>query len=363
MHKFLKALILSIFIHCVLFLLLTFIIHEPQFSSREEIELTFLVTPMDESTIKTSSEDLAVTPKPSSLSPQKIARPLKKIDQELASITLVDSTVIIKAADDSLSNVQLAYNLLTSNTDSLRFILFRRQQLFDEIMQKLTDDNDSAKIAHKVLASNFSNMFIPNAQMKPLGAGNDYIERKLNSRIFDYDPNSMLNVPELLGSIVKAIPNLGTSKKSIHKKPKIIIMPTLTEINILKTLWDKNNATQNMIYVELDTSIRLTAEDLDMHLEDMFLKGWITRKKISPENVFQVMTPVGSIDIEMSQLNRKNLVYAYRALATRSDVFKYLDSKLFLFDLKNHHTALADSLHSAKRDSLLTKMVMLLKAD
>lgn len=366
MYKFLKTIIISILIHSVFFLLLMLVIHEPQLPTEAKIELTFLLNPEEKGRTEELTEispEPKVVPQTASPSPQTTPEDSPEKDEPIASVIFDDSSRFVKSSDDSLSDLQIAYNLLTNNTDSLRQIVFRRQKLYDEIWEKLTDETDSTKIAHKVLASNFSRMLLGKNQLKNFAAREDYLERKINSGISGYDPKSMLNIPGLLASIVTALPNLPPSKQSVRQKPKITVMPSLTEVNILKTLWDKKKVTQNTIYADLDTSIKLTAEDLDLVLNGMVDKGLVARKKISPQNIMKVMTPAGAVDVEMSELNRKNPVYEYQALAVKDDVLRFLDARLYLCASNARDPAMSDSALAAKRDSMIAKIVMLLKTN
>ena len=366
MRQRVNAIILSILIHCILFLLMTFIIPESTFRTLDEIELAFILHPKDESDIEKRLErlhDVQTTAPKNVISAKKVLYHSKKRDAEKAPITLVDSTLLVEMSQDSLQNLRLAHDILTNNTNNLRRILFRRQQLSHEILEKLTNKTDSTNIAHKILASNFSRMFFSEDKPSKLGLRDDYIEERLNSKIFGYDPNSMVDIPKLLGSIVTTVPNMTASNKSKHKKIKFTSVPTFTEVNILKTLWKKERVTQNAIYSNLDTTIKITAEDLDLVLSRMVDKGWITRKKISPQNIFKFMTPVGAVDVEMSELNRKNPVYEYTAFITRDHVLKFLDSRVYSYNSKKSESTASDSPQAAERDSLLAKLVLLLKTD
>lgn len=115
----------------------------------------------------------------------------------------------------------------------------------------------------------------------------------------------------------------SAQKKPVHELP----IPEDTEIEILKTLWPKALASSSEIYAELDSTIRLTSEDLNELLKEMTERGFLARKKVSPAHEFTVF---GLFSFELSAKNRKNQLYVYRPLVSKGDLIKYLDSRRYL---------------------------------
>jgi hypothetical protein len=111
----------------------------------------------------------------------------------------------------------------------------------------------------------------------------------------------------------------------------------------MATLYKKGKATQTDLYLALDPSIPMTAATLNRQLDFLVEKGLVTRKKISPENLFGIATPLGVIGIEMSRKNRLNPVYEYKSQVDREKLLAYLQSNEFLLHERLKKTAAKDS--------------------
>jgi len=107
-------------------------------------------------------------------------------------------------------------------------------------------------------------------------------------------------------------------------------LPDETHVQVMATLYQKGKATQKDLYLELDRSIPMTAALFDKQLELLVEKGFVTRKKISPENLFGIATPFGVIGIEMSRKNKLNPVYEYKNQVDREKLLAFLQSHEFL---------------------------------
>ncbi|MCH7676146.1 BlaI/MecI/CopY family transcriptional regulator [candidate division KSB1 bacterium] len=99
------------------------------------------------------------------------------------------------------------------------------------------------------------------------------------------------------------------------------------EIEVLKVLWVESAATSSEIYAQLDSTIRITSQDLQKILEQMADRGLLDRKKISPSHEF---TFFGIAKIELSSKNRKNKLYLYWPLLRKGKLITYLDAKRYL---------------------------------
>ncbi|MBN1352178.1 BlaI/MecI/CopY family transcriptional regulator [candidate division KSB1 bacterium] len=363
-HSFANAVLLSVLAHCIIFGVLSYVYRESEIAPEKEIDVTLILD--TEKTDSREKPEFAVKKVDIPLAPAlRSNKNTETIPESSAKAELVfdDTTNVVRNAPDSLhEKLVLVYDILNRETDSLRLIPIRRQMLYDEILENLTNANDSSRIAHKILASNLSNMLLGRKTLENEKKKEEYIEKKLGSDLYNSDPQFAVSVPEILSRIQGMASSATHQKHSKPQKPKLTVLPTLAEVSVLKALWEKDKITQNMIYADLDTAVKLTAEDLNHVLDGMVEKGWVTRKKISPQNIMKVMTPVGAVDVEMSPLNRKNPVYEYSALAERNDVLRFLDSQLFLARAQMKNKTATDSTLLAESDSLLAKVLLLIKS-
>jgi hypothetical protein len=132
-----------------------------------------------------------------------------------------------------------------------------------------------------------------------------------------------------------------------HKEEKNAVqfdfLPDETQIQAMSTLYKKGKATQKDLYLDLDRSIPMTAALFDKQLELLVEKGFVTRKKISPENLFGIATPFGVIPIEMSRKNKLNPVYEYKNQVDREKLLAFLQSNEFLLREKLRKAAPKDT--------------------
>lgn len=131
---------------------------------------------------------------------------------------------------------------------------------------------------------------------------------------------------------------LDSEKSEKPNPPRFNFIPTVTQIQLLNVLFEKNKATQLAIYENLDTDIPATAEMVDHELEFLVEKGFLSRKKISPEQLFMLF----GIPIEMSKKNRLNPLYQYSVQVDKKKLMTYLQAQLYLLREK-----LNDSLEDA----------------
>jgi hypothetical protein len=119
-----------------------------------------------------------------------------------------------------------------------------------------------------------------------------------------------------------------------HKEEKNPVrfdfLPDETHVQVMAALYQKGKATQKDLYLDLDPSIPMTAALFDKQLEFLVEKGFVSRKKISPENLFGIATPFGVIPIEMSRKNKLNPVYEYKNQVDRQKLLAFLQSNEFL---------------------------------
>lgn len=144
-----------------------------------------------------------------------------------------------------------------------------------------------------------------------------------------------LPLSSLLALLVNSIQSI-TEKKIT---PQFDFIPNMAQIRAMTILYEKGKATQLDIYPLLDTSQPITAEGFDKHLETLVKKGFLTKKKISPELSFSLF----GLPIEMSAKNRKNPLYQYEPKVEKTKIIDFLQAQLYLYQ-ERHRAMPADSL-------------------
>lgn len=136
--------------------------------------------------------------------------------------------------------------------------------------------------------------------------------------------------------------NLFGVPDALKKPPKFTFIPHIsipsdTEIDVLKVLWQQPGSSSSEIYAHLDTVTHVTSEDLQKVLESMSNRGLLVRKKISPSNNFSLF---GIVSFELSSQNRKNKLYVYWPIVPKGKLITYVDAQRYL------------ALASSKRNSI-----------
>jgi hypothetical protein len=115
-------------------------------------------------------------------------------------------------------------------------------------------------------------------------------------------------------------------KKENEKPVRLDFVPSKTELEILSAVWQKPKVNDLEIFASLDSSIKVTAEEVDHILEGLVQKKLLTRKITSPRNEFTL--PFGGT-VEMSAKNLRNRVYEYQARIDAAEVIRYLNALLY----------------------------------
>ncbi|MBN1466039.1 hypothetical protein JXA02_09770 [candidate division KSB1 bacterium] len=115
------------------------------------------------------------------------------------------------------------------------------------------------------------------------------------------------------------------NKDRDEKPVRLDFVPSEVELDVLQIVWENDSATDIDIYAALDSSVRITAVDLNRTLEKLDQKGILRRSLVSPRNEFTL--PLGKI--EMSATNRRNRVYQYESRIDVSEVLRYLQAVLY----------------------------------
>jgi hypothetical protein len=111
---------------------------------------------------------------------------------------------------------------------------------------------------------------------------------------------------------------------SVMNPVQFDFIPSEAQLQSLNQLFDKGEASQLELYPNLTLSKQITAEDFDESLDMLVKKGFVSRKKISPQNILYVQ----SIPIELSPKNHRNPVFSYRVNVKRIHMITYLQATL-----------------------------------
>ena len=139
------------------------------------------------------------------------------------------------------------------------------------------------------------------------------------------------------------------AKSLVHKDipPQFDFIPKQSQVEALSHLYEKGTATQMTLYTALDTLNAVTAEVFNTHLDYLVDKGFVTRKKISPQLIFTFF----GIPFEMSRQNKRNPLYLYEPRVDKKQLTDYLQSWLFSFkERMKRHPADSTSLNARIED-------------
>lgn len=156
---------------------------------------------------------------------------------------------------------------------------------------------------------------------------------------------SLFNLGEALGKGVKYLANKTGLARS---QPNLwTAIPSAAEVSVMKVLWQEGKATPAAIYARVD-SLALTVKDLEVLLESLRARGWLTRAQVSPQNEF---TAFGIVKFEMSRKNAKNREFLYQPVIHREDMLAYLDASAYSRQVRH---AYGDDLVVAHLRQLMT---------
>jgi predicted transcriptional regulator len=224
--------------------------------------------------------------------------------------------------------------ILRGETRSARELWLRRQRFIENIFIQNPSLYDSALFFR--LQQN-SELSLNQSELRSLSPRVDNIGERLRRE--ETEAPSLFNVGNLIGAGMKYL----AGKLGGAKPQPLAVIPSELEIDIMKVLWQKQEATGSAIYAQID-SAQLTAVDLQRVLDAMTERGLLERRQISPRHEFTIL---GAIPIEMSAKNRKNREYFYRPQVTRQTMLTFLDAAAFAQRLASptNHSAIAAHLH------------------
>jgi hypothetical protein len=153
------------------------------------------------------------------------------------------------------------------------------------------------------------------------GLSRDPMAAEIARRYLDVPPTISLN--NLFESIASSIRE--SRRKHVRRN---LPVPSATEVDVLRIMWDQAFATSSEIYGLMDSLAiaRVTSEDIRHTLEEMTEKGLLERKQISASHNFSVF---GVWKFEMNPNNVRNREYLYWPTVSREALIAYLDVKRF----------------------------------
>ncbi len=260
--------------------------------------------------------------------------------------TKIDTTQI---DSDSLISVGTK-DFLTGNTQKQKIYAYRKYLFINDSVQKL-DVHENGSVDFNLSSSQKNLYSLSNEDLQQLKQyGRDNWDQEILRRYVDIPPTLPLN---------GLFSGLKNGFKSLAKPPDIryLPIPTNTEIDVLKILWGEREATGSDLYAKLDSSVAVTAEDLQIILKNMVDKGLLIRKRISPLQTFSLFG-VASIEIGPKiWRNDKNKIYLYRPVISKQTLLTYLESKRYLAfsAVKGLSNSQIASHYIAEKISLLVK--------
>jgi predicted transcriptional regulator len=239
--------------------------------------------------------------------------------------------VMAATAADTLD----AAAILRGETQAAREQWLRRQRFIDNIFIQNPSLYDDSTLFFRLQQN--SALSLNQSELRSLSPRVDNIGERLRRE--ETGAPSLFNVGNLIGAGMKYL----AQKLGGAKPQPLAVIPSELEIDIMKVLWQKQEATGSAIYAQID-SAQLTAVDLKHILDAMTERGLLERRQISPRHEFTIL---GTFAIEESKLNRKNREYIYRPQITRQTMLTFLDATAFAQHLASptNHSAIAAHLH------------------
>ncbi len=167
--------------------------------------------------------------------------------------------------------------------------------------------------------------------------GPDPFGQELHRKLSDTPPTLPLFAAHLLG-VPDAVKKAPESTFIPH-----FLIPSDTEIDVLKVLWQQPGSSSSEIYAQLDTVTHVTSEDLQKVLESMSNRNLLVRKKISPSYNFSLF---GFVSFELSSQNRKNKLYIYWPIVPKGNLITYVDSQRYLALASSKSNSIKDRKYS-----------------
>jgi len=350
MNRLRFTFILSLGIHVLIIFSLAFII---RFDRALEMYRLDVVLEFAEPTETTVTAEVSQPDNVPSEQPFSPAPPLEEKPLEFPA--LADSLL---AQSDSRQDSVIqpsAFAILSGNTADLQEQAVRRSLLYHQLKEEIQHKADSIRYQREVVNYNLSQMLLKPDEIRR-GGSKDRIGEAQRAKNLGSNPG-LFSLSGLAATVAQQVSNFLNSGNPKIKREMIQNPPTLLEISILKQLWKTNRERDFELYSRLDTTLRVTHPQFNLVLEAMTQKGWLKREKVSPQNLFTLMTPLGAKQIEVSPLNRKNPVFEYQPLVSKADVLTALD--IVLHNIQDPNRTPSDSLtaNQSKARQLLKKRI------
>lgn len=245
-----------------------------------------------------------------------------------------DSVLAALAAENPRDTLDAAA-VLRGETQSAREQWLRRQRFIENIFIQNPSLYDDSTLFFRLQQN--SALRLSQSELHSLSPRVDNIGERLRRE--ETEAPSLFSVGNLIGAGMKYL----AQKLGGAKPQPLAVIPSELEIDVMKVLWQKQEATGSAIYVQID-SAQLTAVDLQRVLDAMTERGLLERRQISPRHEFTIL---GTFTIEENKLNRKNREYIYRPQVTRQTMLTFLDATAFAQRLASptNHSAIAAHLH------------------
>ncbi len=245
-----------------------------------------------------------------------------------------DSVLAALAAENPRDTLDAAA-VLRGETQSAREQWLRRQRFIENIFIQNPSLYDDSTLFFRLQQN--SALSLSQSELRSLSPRADNIGERLRRE--ETEAPSLFSVGNLIGAGMKYL----AQKLGGAKPQPLAVIPSELEIDVMKVLWQKQEATGSAIYAQID-SAQLTAVDLQRVLDAMTERGLLERRLISPRHEFTIL---GTFTIEENKLNRKNREYIYRPQVTRQTMLTFLDATAFAQRLASptNHSAIAAHLH------------------
>jgi len=225
------------------------------------------------------------------------------------------------APEDSSASDPKAKDILRGHTPDAKLFILRKYDFIRGAAASFDSTYADTSLVFQLRSTREIPLYLTRKELEEIiPKGADPLGEDIRRRFIDIPPTIALN--QILRSIRDASKK-PTAKLSDGSLP----IPTNLEIDILKVLWLESLSTPSTVYARLDTSWKITAEDLQSILEDMVNAGYLDRKQVSPAHEFDLF---GLAQIELSAKNRKNKVFFYWPIIPKDKLITYLDAKRFL---------------------------------
>jgi predicted transcriptional regulator len=301
-----KPILLSALIHAFVFLLLSH--YSLKTTAPSEISVNFVSPPAQIS-----------EPQPGEQTPEQVALTPRPDTRDRVEIPKVDEpdveTLVIEERIDS-STVDSSEEFSTQGffTDS-PFMTYKVP-----LDSMSADSADSARAAHQQPSLPFFSF----DTTRPGGMPGPYDPVRQGIEKYNRDGGQTLPLGQTLIEGAQYLSDLFQKKKA-QKPFHFDFIPSKTEIEVFTVLWENTQAKDHDIYTAIDTSIRITAVDLNKILTRLTDKGILKRKIVSPQR--ELAFPLGKV--EMSAKNRRNRVYEYETKIKPQELLVFMQAKLY----------------------------------